>query len=53
VVPGELKNGTAPLEDLVFERDISIPGLYRAKIEEADLAAEKENGFKVKKIGSR
>lgn len=52
VVPGKSKNGTAPLADLVFERDSTVVGLYRAKIDRSDVKPGNENGFKFKKVDS-
>ena len=50
VVPGNSKNGSEPLEDLVFKRDAKIAGLYRAKIEHADVNPKNGNGFKFRGI---
>lgn len=47
VVPGQYKNGAAPLPDLVFEKDPSIPGLYRAKIDKADITPADGGDLKI------
>jgi hypothetical protein len=48
-IPGQSKNGDLPLPDLEFERDPSVPGLYRAKIENTTLAHENGDGLIIKK----
>jgi len=50
LIPGHSKNGDLPLPDLEFERDPSVPGLYRAKIEKTTLAHENGNGLIIKKL---
>jgi hypothetical protein len=37
-VPGQSQNGTASLPDLVFQRDHSVPGMYRARIDRSYLS---------------
>lgn len=49
ILPGQSKNGEEPLPDLIFERDASIRGLYRAKLEHSDLTPKNGNGLIIKK----
>jgi hypothetical protein len=48
-IPGESKNGDEPLPDLEFERDPSVPGLYRAKIGPVTLPENDKDGLVIKK----
>ena len=47
-IPGQSSNGVHPLPDLEFERDPSVPGLYRAKIDDPTFGAGNGNGTEVK-----
>jgi len=53
-IPGQSTNGTQPLPDLEFERDPSVPGLYRAKIDDPTFGAGNGNGIglKIKQSGT-
>ncbi len=48
IIPGRTKNGAEPLADLVFQKDPVVPGLYRAKLEPADLGLPNGDSLEVK-----